>query len=141
MRLKRMNASCNVLLRMCPMWSTPVTLGGGITIVYGFLWGVTSAWKKRCSSQKEYHFFSTSAGEYTFARDESGCASDTKTLLDCSGERRASCGRVSGRRTVAPRCWYCPLGLSDGSSGGESHVQGGRWPDTVPCGARRRFLE
>ena len=35
MRARRTKTSWMVLLSMCPMWSTPVTLGGGITTVYG----------------------------------------------------------------------------------------------------------
>ena len=33
MRARRTRTSCSVLLSMCPMWSMPVTLGGGITMV------------------------------------------------------------------------------------------------------------
>ena len=35
MRARRTSTSCIVLLSMCPMCSTPVTLGGGMTTVYG----------------------------------------------------------------------------------------------------------
>jgi hypothetical protein len=52
------------------MCNTPVTFGGGITIVYG-CFDETSAWKKLFSSQRLYNFGSTSAGEYVFANDES----------------------------------------------------------------------
>ena len=31
-RCQRVRISCNVLLKACPMWSEPVTLGGGIMI-------------------------------------------------------------------------------------------------------------
>ena len=33
MRAWRTRMSCMVLFSMCPMWSTPVTLGGGMTTV------------------------------------------------------------------------------------------------------------
>ena len=33
MRSKRQRMSWSVLLRACPMWSEPVTFGGGMTIV------------------------------------------------------------------------------------------------------------
>ena len=33
MRARRTSTSCSVLLSMWPMWSMPVTLGGGMTIV------------------------------------------------------------------------------------------------------------
>ncbi len=33
MRARRISTSCNVLLSMWPMWSIPVTLGGGMTTV------------------------------------------------------------------------------------------------------------
>ena len=42
---KRMRMSCSVLFRMWPIVSWPVTFGGGMTIVYGFLDEFTSAWK------------------------------------------------------------------------------------------------
>jgi hypothetical protein len=45
MRAKRVRISCRVLLRMCPMWSTPVTFGGGITIENAGRGSFSSAWK------------------------------------------------------------------------------------------------
>ncbi len=47
------------------MCNTPVTLGGGITIVKGSR-PSGSEWKYRLSSQWAYHFFSISAGVYVF---------------------------------------------------------------------------
>ena len=35
MRSKRTSTSCSVLLRACPIWSEPVTLGGGMTMAKG----------------------------------------------------------------------------------------------------------
>ena len=40
-RARRTNISCIVSLSTCPMCSTPVTLGGGITMVYGSCLPVT----------------------------------------------------------------------------------------------------
>ena len=37
--------SWSVLLSACPMCSEPVTLGGGITMQYGFFGEAASAWK------------------------------------------------------------------------------------------------
>src|SRR5690606_24342323 len=37
MRALRTRMSCTVELRVCPMCNTPVTLGGGMTTVNGFL--------------------------------------------------------------------------------------------------------
>ena len=62
-RARRIRMSWIVLLSMCPIWSTPVTFGGGITIVYGSrLSGVDL--NKSCFSQYSYHFPSTSSGLY-----------------------------------------------------------------------------
>jgi hypothetical protein len=36
----RMRMSCSVLFRACPRCRAPVTLGGGMTIVYGFAIGI-----------------------------------------------------------------------------------------------------
>ena len=57
------NISCRVLFSICPMWRSPVTLGGGITIVNGsFSFG--NDLKRLFSIQKEYHFFSVSIWLY-----------------------------------------------------------------------------
>ena len=48
--LKRMRISCMVSSRACPMCSCPVTFGGGITMVNGFLSLFTWAWKYLLSS-------------------------------------------------------------------------------------------
>jgi hypothetical protein len=59
------------------MWRTPVTFGGGITMVKGSrLSG--SEWKKLFSSQKEYHFSSTGAGSYF-----EGIPDKKKSLEEC----------------------------------------------------------
>ena len=36
---QRIKTSCNVVFNACPKCRAPVTFGGGITIVYGFLLG------------------------------------------------------------------------------------------------------
>jgi hypothetical protein len=51
------------------MWSTPVTLGGGITMVYGSFPESELAWKNPLFSQYLYHLSSTSAGLYFVDRD------------------------------------------------------------------------
>ena len=43
--LKRIRVSCKALSKACPMCSCPVTLGGGIIMVKGFLLGFTFAAK------------------------------------------------------------------------------------------------
>src|ERR1700726_183376 len=55
-----------VLLRTCPSVSTPVMLGGGITIENGGLADFASAWKSWLSIQRAYHFGSTDLGSYVF---------------------------------------------------------------------------
>src|SRR5690606_27609685 len=57
-RALRIRISWMLLLSICPIWSTPVTLGGGMTIVYG---SRLSGWDSnmRCFSQDPYHFSST----------------------------------------------------------------------------------
>src|SRR5262249_41786732 len=57
----RTRISCMVLFRQCPIWSTPVTLGGGITTVYGSLSSGTLS-KYPFSSQCWYHLSSVSLG-------------------------------------------------------------------------------
>src|SRR5574344_263720 len=55
-----------VLFNMCPMWSTPVTFGGGITIVYGSRASGRDL-NRPLSVQYEYHFPSISEGLYLLA--------------------------------------------------------------------------
>ena len=57
------STSLRVLLSTWPIWRMPVTLGGGMTIVYGSL-SSGSEWKHLCSCHHSYHLFSTSEGEY-----------------------------------------------------------------------------
>src|SRR5690606_14270008 len=69
MRALRISTSCMVLLSMCPMCNTPVTFGGGITMVYGSLSSGTEQ-KNFQFILLVYHFSSTSFGlldiYYTF---------------------------------------------------------------------------
>ena len=65
-RALRIRMSWMVLLSMCPMWSTPVTFGGGITMVYGSRPSGLLA-NSLLSVQYWYHFDSTSFGEYLLA--------------------------------------------------------------------------
>ena len=54
-----------VLLSTCPMWSMPVTFGGGMTMEYAGRLSLTragSAVKQPCFSQKSYHLSSTDCG-------------------------------------------------------------------------------
>src|SRR5262245_45065905 len=69
MRAFLTRTSWMVLFNMCPMCSTPVTLGGGITTQNGFLFLFGVEWKKPLSSQWAYHLSSTSAGLYLADRD------------------------------------------------------------------------
>ena len=62
-RALRTSTSLSVLLSTCPIWRIPVTLGGGMTMVYGSL-SSGSEWKHLCSSHQAYHLSSTSAGLY-----------------------------------------------------------------------------
>ena len=56
---------------MCPICSTPVTLGGGITMQKGSrLSG--SEWNSPCSIQYAYHLSSTSEGLYLVANSLMG---------------------------------------------------------------------
>jgi hypothetical protein len=45
MRRHRIRMSWMAMVRACPMWSEPVTFGGGMTIVYGARGALSSAWK------------------------------------------------------------------------------------------------
>ena len=64
MRSKRQRMSWIVLLRACPMWSEPVTFGGGMTIVYGSapLRSSRPALKASASSQRVEMRASTAEG-------------------------------------------------------------------------------
>ena len=66
MRARRTSTSWMVLLSMCPMCSTPVTLGGGMTTVYGSRPSGVE-WNNWWSSQYWYHFDSMSVGLYLLA--------------------------------------------------------------------------
>ena len=55
--------SWRVLFSICPMWSNPVTLGGGITIVKGSL-SLGIDLNSSFFIQYEYHFFSISMWLY-----------------------------------------------------------------------------
>ncbi len=61
MRALRTSISCTVSLRVCPICSTPVTLGGGITTVKGLRPSGTLL-KYFFSFQCAVHFSSTAAG-------------------------------------------------------------------------------
>ncbi len=56
-----------VLSNAWPIWSCPVILGGGITIVNGFLLLSTLAWKYFFSSHLLYSLGSISDGLYVFS--------------------------------------------------------------------------
>ena len=62
-RARRTSISCIVLFNMCPMCNTPVTLGGGITIVYGSRPSGLEL-NNLFSSQYLYHFDSTFCESY-----------------------------------------------------------------------------
>ena len=62
MRSNRMITSCSVLLSACPMWSAPVTFGGGITITNGLPPGRASGLNEPDSSHARYQRSSTAAG-------------------------------------------------------------------------------
>src|SRR5688500_9563060 len=66
MRRQRTRMSCSVKPSAWPMWSEPVTLGGGSAMLYGALGAVSSAWKKSCDSQKRSQRGSTSLASYCF---------------------------------------------------------------------------
>src|SRR5699024_2446822 len=66
MRLKRMSVSCKVASMACPMWSCPVMLGGGMTMVKGTFSGSTSARKYPFSSDSLYILSSNAPGLYVF---------------------------------------------------------------------------
>ena len=59
-RARRMRMSWIVLFSTCPIVSTPVTFGGGITMLYGSRPGLTVPAKHFAWSQAAYHFFSMS---------------------------------------------------------------------------------
>src|SRR5207344_187230 len=63
-RFQRMRMSCIDEPRAWPMWSEPVTFGGGSVIEYGTFGAASSAWKKPFSSQKLSQRGSTSDGSY-----------------------------------------------------------------------------
>jgi len=65
MRARRTSTSCMVLFSTCPMCNTPVTFGGGITIVYGSR-PSGSEWKNFFSTQYLYQRSSAAAGSYIF---------------------------------------------------------------------------
>src|SRR5579862_5687122 len=66
MRALRLRMSWIVLLSTCPMWSMPVTFGGGMTMENAGLDDFAFAVKQFCFSQKSYHFSSTACGSYAF---------------------------------------------------------------------------
>jgi len=51
-----------VIVSAWPTCSSPVTLGGGMTMTNGFRFGSTTGVKYPCSSQNSYHFFSICPG-------------------------------------------------------------------------------
>ena len=61
-RARRMRMSWIVLFNTWPIVSTPVTLGGGITMLYASRPGCTVPAKAFAPSQAAYPFFSTSRG-------------------------------------------------------------------------------
>src|SRR6266436_5431114 len=63
-RARRARISWIVLLSTCPSVSTPVTLGGGITIENGGFGDFGPATKSRLSIHRSYHFGSTEFGSY-----------------------------------------------------------------------------
>ena len=63
-RRQRIRMSCKVLLSACPRWSAPVTLGGGMQMVYGGLPLLGSAWKYPRSSHIGYHRSCAACGSY-----------------------------------------------------------------------------
>src|SRR3989338_1411870 len=60
----RIRISCKVLFKAWPIWRMPVTFGGGITMVKGFLDGDTSALNKPSVSHLAYMLFSNPCGLY-----------------------------------------------------------------------------
>src|ERR1044071_5394412 len=68
MRLWRMSTSWIVSRSAWPMWSEPVTFGGGIAMTDGrrSSFGSRLARKMPCSDQKDTQRASTSAGSYAF---------------------------------------------------------------------------
>ncbi len=58
----RIRVSCNVMVNAWPIWSVPVTLGGGIMIVKGFLSLAGCAEKAFLLSHNSYSRFSVCAG-------------------------------------------------------------------------------
>src|SRR5437773_1665652 len=63
-RFHRIRMSCSDDPSACPMWSDPVTLGGGSVIEYGTVGLASSASKKPFSIQNLSHRGSTSDGSY-----------------------------------------------------------------------------
>src|SRR3990170_8900594 len=64
MRLRRMMTSWIDWSRACPMWSDPVTLGGGMTMQKGGPPAFSSGRKIPAFSQREYQCASTCCGSY-----------------------------------------------------------------------------
>src|ERR1700743_105828 len=70
MRFQRVSASSSVVISACPMWSEPVTFGGGIGQTYcvRVCFGSWLASKTPSFSQKAYQRSSTSFGSYGRSR-------------------------------------------------------------------------
>ena len=68
MRFQRMSTSWMVAVSAWPMWSEPVTLGGGMTMQNGGLSLLSCARKKPCSSHHFAQCGSTCPGSYPLSR-------------------------------------------------------------------------
>src|SRR5215469_14044810 len=66
MRALRLRMSWMVLFSTCPMWSMPVTFGGGMTMENAGLMDFAFAVKHEFSCQNLYHLSSTACGSYAF---------------------------------------------------------------------------
>src|SRR6516162_7846782 len=66
MRALRLRMSWIVLFSTCPMWSMPVTFGGGMTMENAGLMDFAFAVKHELSCQNLYHLSSTACGSYAF---------------------------------------------------------------------------
>src|SRR3954468_15326064 len=66
MRALRLRMSWMVLFSTCPMWSMPVTFGGGMTMENAGLMDFAFAVKHELSCQNFYHLSSTACGSYAF---------------------------------------------------------------------------
>jgi hypothetical protein len=120
MRRQRITTSCTVLLSPCPMWSTAVTLGGGMTMVYGSRSPAArrerSAWavKTPASCQRAYRSRSVAAWSYCGGSSEVDMARNLTWKQQGpptrGGPSRTACAGTPtarltpcGRRRVPPR--------------------------------------